>query len=131
MDWLSRLLGIVPVSGRVDFRCALGAPWVVDFEAAQPGEIAYHIVLGGSAIVEPTGHHARQLAAGDIVVIPSGSAHVLRDGSGAKPLPSRYRQTAAVTVVENDGPGERLDMLCGHFRVSTAHEQLLRTYLPS
>ena len=51
-DWLSRLLEMVPVSGKLDYRCFLGAPWRIDFPPSEPGEIAYHVILGGSAILE-------------------------------------------------------------------------------
>jgi hypothetical protein len=37
----------------------------------------------------------------------------------------------ALTIAENGGTGERLDMLCGRFVVSLTHERLLRNYLPS
>ena len=129
-DWLSRLLEMVPVSGRVDYRCYLGAPWRVEFDAAAAGEIAYHIILGGSVVLE-TGGVSKRLAAGDIVLLPNGSAHFLHDGGGAPPAPARYRETSAVTVSENEGAGERLDMLCGRFVLSPAHERLLRGYLPA
>ena len=46
-DWLSRLLEMVPVSGTLDVRCFLGAPWRIDFAPSEAGEIAYHVVLGG------------------------------------------------------------------------------------
>ena len=37
VDWLSRLLEMIPVSGRVDYRCFFGAPWRLDYEPARPG----------------------------------------------------------------------------------------------
>jgi AraC family transcriptional activator of mtrCDE len=131
MDWLSRLLAMVPVSGHLDYRCFLGAPWRVGFDAAATGEIAYHIILGGSAVLEASGLPPRRLTSGDMVLLPHGAAHFLHDGGGAPPAPARDRQTTAVTITENDGAGERLDMLCGRFVVSPAHERLLCSYLPS
>ena len=129
-DWLSRLLEMVPVSGHVDFRCYLGAPWRVEFDAAASGEIAYHVVMDGSVVLETAGGASRRLVAGDVVLLPGGAAHFLHDGGGAAPGPARYRETTAVTVSENDGAGERLDMVCGRFVLSPAHERLLRGYLP-
>ena len=49
-DWLSRLLEMIPVSGTLDYRCFLGAPWRIDFPASELGEIPYHVILGGSAV---------------------------------------------------------------------------------
>jgi len=36
-----------------------------------------------------------------------------------------------LTIDENDGTGERLDLLCGRFVLSVAHERLMRDDLPS
>jgi AraC family transcriptional activator of mtrCDE len=131
MDWLSRLLAMVPVSGRVDYRCFFGAPWRLDYEPAERGEIPYHIVLAGSVVLERTGSvPPRRLLAGDILLLPDGTAHSLHDGSGAPPKPARSRPGLAVRISENDGTGARLDMLCGRFIVSPADDTLLRSYLP-
>jgi AraC family transcriptional activator of mtrCDE len=55
----------------------------------------------------------------------------MHDGSGAPPLPARNRAALNVTISENPGSGERLDLLCGHFAVAPPHDRLLRSYLPS
>jgi len=131
IDWLSRLLEMIPVSGRVDYRCFLAAPWRIDYEQSQPGEIPYHVVLGGSVVLEePGGDPPRKLVAGDMVLLTDGAPHALHDGSGAPALPLRERTTLNLTISENDGTGERLDMLCGRFVLSPAHDRMLRDYFP-
>ncbi|UGB46293.1 AraC family transcriptional regulator [Frateuria edaphi] len=131
MDWLSRLLEMTPVRGRLDLRCYYGAPWRIDQASAEPGEIPYHVVLAGSAVLEdPAGGPPQHLAPGDILLIAQGGAHTLHDGSGSKPAPARERAGLNVTFSENAGSGERLDMLCGHFVLTAPHERLLRGYLP-
>src|ERR1700758_5476642 len=103
-DWLSRLLEIIPVRGTLDYRCFLGAPWRIEFAASGFGEIYYHVILGGSAILEdPEGDPTRKLNAGDLLLYPHGSAHALHDGSGAAPAPARRRPTLSVVFHENDG----------------------------
>lgn len=130
MDWLSRLFEMVPVQGRVDLRCFYGAPWRIEQGSALPGEMPYHVVLGGSAVLElPTGGPPR-LMPGDILLLPQGDAHVLHDGSGAPPQPSRNRPGLNVVFSENAGTGERLDLMCGHFVLGAQHHRLLQTYLP-
>jgi AraC family transcriptional activator of mtrCDE len=132
MDWLSRLLNIVPVTGRLELRCLYGAPWEVVYEPSPAGEMPYHIVLSGTAHIQGKGDAVPQeLNAGDIVLLAHGSAHVLRDGSGAKPGRVRQRQNQSVVVTENSGRGERLDMLCGRFVIAPQHERLMKGYLPS
>src|SRR5215468_7385110 len=121
-DWLSRLLEMIPVSGILDLRCFLAAPWRIEYEQSPPGEIPYHVVIGGSAVLEaPTGTRPRKLTAGDIVLLTDGAPHALHDGSGMPPSPLRERRTLSVTISENDGTGDRLDMLCGRFILSPLH----------
>ena len=132
LDWLSRLLQLVPVSGRVEHRCFFGAPWRLDQEPAAPGEIPYHVVLAGSATLDASmDHPARWLHAGDILLLPHGAGHSLHDGSGAPPSTIRQRVGPSFTIDENAGSGERLDMLCGRFLMSPAHGRLIGSYFPA
>lgn len=74
VDWLSRLLELVPVQGHLDERCLYGAPWRVAVETTPKQEIPYHIILSGSALLEtPDGASPQELSAGDILILPSGS----------------------------------------------------------
>ncbi len=131
LDWLSHLLEMVPVHGHLDLRCFYGAPWLIAQDRAGPGEIPYHIVVSGSAVLEdPSGGPPRHLMAGDILLFPHGEAHTLHDGSGESPAPARERATLNMTISENAGTGDRLDILCGRFVLTPQHERLLRNYLP-
>jgi AraC family transcriptional activator of mtrCDE len=131
MDWLSRLLEMIPVNGRVDNRCFLGAPWRLDNPQLETGQMHYHIVLSGSVVLEePTSGPPQRLIAGDILLLSHGVGHILHDGSGIAPEPAHNRRGLALTFTENEGTGDRLDMLCGRFVVSPVHERLLRSYLP-
>jgi len=131
LDWLSSLLEITPVNGRVDIRCAYGAPWRVDFNPLEPGEIPYHVVLRGSAVIEDVdGGSPQRLVSGDIVMLSSGKPHVLRDGGQGAPKPARAHSAGHLVVSENDGEGERLDMLCGRFILTPPCDRLLVDYLP-
>src|SRR5258708_14624993 len=102
-DWLSRLLEMMPVKGTLDYRCFLGAPWRIDFATSELGEIPYHVILGGSAVLEdPEGGPTRKLVAGDILLFPHGSAHALHDESDAAPAPARQRPRLNVVLYENE-----------------------------
>src|ERR1700744_6099052 len=132
MDWLSRLFEMMPVRGRLDLRCAYGAPWRIDQGPGESNEIPYHAVLSGSAtLVDPAGGRPVQLKAGDILLLPGNPRHVMHDGSGAGPLPARHRPSLNFTISENPGSDQRLDLLCGHFAINPPHDRLLRSYLPS
>jgi AraC family transcriptional regulator, activator of mtrCDE len=130
-DWLSRLFEMVTVRGRLDLRCAYGAPWRIDQGPGEAGEIPYHAVVRGSAVLEdPAGGRPVQLKAGDLLLLPGNPRHVIHDGSGARPKPERNHQQLNLVISENAGTGERLDLLCGHFAVAPPHDRLLRNYLP-
>lgn len=132
LDWLSRLLGMMTVRGQLELRCSYGAPWQVIYAGSDAGEMPYHIVLAGSAILETPGSgKPEQLCAGDIVMLPQGSAHKLHDGSGARPKPARERKGLNLTISENTGTGQRLDMLCGRIVLAPPHDRFIREYLPT
>jgi AraC family transcriptional activator of mtrCDE len=132
MDWLSRLFEMMPVRGRLDLRCLYGEPWRIDQGPGEPGEIPYHAIVGGSAVLEdPAGGRPLQLKVGDILLLPGNPRHVLHDGSGAPPVPARNRPTLNLTISENAGTGERLDLLCGYFVIAPPHDRLLRNDLPA
>ncbi|QKG67112.1 AraC family transcriptional regulator [Pseudomonas sp. B14-6] len=130
-DWLSRLLDMITVKGRLEIRCSYGAPWQVAHEDSEPGEMPYHIILRGSAFLETPGMGApRLLQAGDVVLLLHGSQHRLHDGSGFTPLPANTRDELNFSVSANAGTGDRLDMLCGRFVITPPHDRFIRDYLP-
>jgi AraC family transcriptional activator of mtrCDE len=133
VDWLSHLLQIMTITGRLEIRCVYGAPWRVAWAQSAAHEIPYHVVLSGRAVIEdPDTQTASELVGGDLVLLPRGSAHVLHDGSGDAPGLTRNRQASAGwTLSENNGEGEHLDMLCGRFLIEPPHDRLIRDYLPS
>lgn len=133
VDWLSRLLQIISVTGQLEVRCAYGAPWRIVWSQAAPNEIPYHVVVKGRAIIEdPETKKARELVSGDIVLLPRGAAHVLHDGSGQTPVRTQeHRQSAGWVLSENDGEGEKLDLLCGRFFIAPPHDRLIRNYMPA
>ena len=133
VDWLSHLLQMITITGQLEVRCTYGAPWRVAWPQSASHEIPYHVVLKGRAIIEePTTKTARELVGGDIVLLPHGAAHVLHDGSGHTPgLTYERRGSGGLTFSQNDGLGERLDMLCGRFFIEPPHDRLIRSYLPT
>jgi AraC family transcriptional activator of mtrCDE len=130
MDLLSRVLSLIPVSGRLDVRCHFGAPWAIAQGNAAVREIPYHVLISGEAVLEHGGGPSEQLTAGDIVLFPSGGAHRLHDGSGRSPVPQVVRQDVSLVVAENDGSGARADILCGRFLIGAVPDRLLREHLP-
>lgn len=132
LDWLSQLMSLMTIRGQLELRCAYGAPWQVVYADSAPGEMPYHVIVRGTAVLELPGSGAPlRLKAGDIVMMPHGSGHVLHDGSGMTPTPAHRRTVLNLIVSENAGTGERLDMLCGRFVISPPHDRFVRDYLPT
>lgn len=133
VDWLSQLLKMITVTGRLEVRCTYGAPWRVAWAKSAGHEIPFHVVLKGRALVENSEKGtSRELTSGDILLLPHGAAHVMHDGSGRTPLPTQEREgLAGVTYSENAGAGQGLDMLCGRFLIEPPHDRLIRDYLPT
>jgi len=130
MDVLSRLLALAPVSGRLEVRCHFGAPWRIEEPPARDGEVPYHVLLRGEAVVESAGAPPQPLRAGDVVLFARGCAHVLRDASGLKPKPARQTESEIVRIARNEGRGDAADILCGRFLLPASSRRLLRSLLP-
>jgi AraC family transcriptional regulator, activator of mtrCDE len=133
VDWLSHLLQMMTITGQLEVRCVYGAPWRVAWDQSAGHEIPYHVVLKGRATIEDaeTGA-ARELMCGDIVLLPHGAAHVLHDGSRRPPAHTCNRRgSARWTLSENDGQGERVDLLCGRIVIGPPHHRLIRHFLPA
>lgn len=130
MDLVSRLLALTPVRGTLDTHCQFGAAWRIDVRATTEREIAWHVLLSGSAVLEDNDGPPVQIEAGDIVLFPAGGAHVLHDGSGKAVGAPTFVQGAGFDIVRN-GSGEAIELLCGRFLLPSAPRQLLREYLPA
>jgi AraC family transcriptional activator of mtrCDE len=132
LDWLSRLLEMITVTGRLEVHCVYGAPWRVVYEQSPAWEMPYHVVLQGRAFLEnPDDGSYSELAEGDIALLPHGTAHVLHDGSGQPPGAPYKRDDGGWVLSQNAGEGEHLDMLCGRFVVAPPHDRLMHCYLPT
>lgn len=131
-DWLSKLLELITVKGRLEIRCSYGAPWQVSSSNTVPGHMPFHIITQGSAVLETPGFGGPQfLRAGDVVILLRNDQHSLHDGSGFTPLEVDNKVGVNLVVSENDGSGERLEMLCGRILISPPHDRFIRQYLPA
>jgi hypothetical protein len=73
MDLLSKVLSLIPVSGRLDVRCHFGAPWAISQGHAAAREIPYHVLLSGDAVLDHGAGVSEKLVAGDIIVFMTGA----------------------------------------------------------
>jgi AraC-like DNA-binding protein len=92
-DLLADLLGSIRLRSAVYCQMELGVPWGVSLSAG--GGAAFQIVVRGTCWLEVAGvAKPVQLSEGDLVVLPRGDAHLIRN-----PLATR-----AADLVQCDGP---------------------------
>lgn len=132
MDPLDRLIQLSRLQGALDLRCLLSGEWALDHPPAPPSEAVYHVVLEGTCWLKFRGQEDVRIAAGDIVMLPRGDAHVLQGVESSDQIVPREMQSqfnGAVTVRTNCSPGAAsLDLLCGRFNY--AANALLIDVLP-
>ena len=119
-DQVSQLLRVIRIRSTVYCRSLLAAPWGFGVEAH--GNPAFHIVTAGRCWLEVDGEPGQiALAAGDLVLLPMGSRHWMRD-TPATPA-TELEEIIATTPPGQDGrlrwggSGPRTGLLCGGFAV--------------
>ncbi|MFZ5477134.1 MAG: cupin domain-containing protein [Myxococcota bacterium] len=129
-DLLTEVLDLVRVGGSVFCRAELRAPWAVSTKGA--GSAIFHVAVRGAGEAV-CGDDVRPFAAGDLVVIPHGSPHVLRSGPEATAVAIRdlpRDESHGLPCVRTGGKGEPASILCGTFRFGPEAETLLLPWLP-
>ncbi|HEY4092511.1 MAG TPA: AraC family transcriptional regulator [Luteibacter sp.] len=131
MDALTRIMELARVRGALDVRCQLAGGFSLDHEDAGPGEAPFHLVLAGEGVMELPGRRSLPLAAGDLVVLPHGTSHRIRDSRGVlQDAPVTLDTSGPLTIKQTAGEGPPLDVLCGRFIHAPEAGQLLFASLP-
>ena len=132
-DILGDLLGSLRFTTIVYGHLELGAPWGLSFPSL-PASASLIVIARGSAQleVEQLGE-TTVLSAGDVALLPSGGAHVLRDGKGS-PLhvlgTSQCQRATAINPIHLGGKGARTTLVAGAFRYGSGHRIPLFETLP-
>jgi AraC family transcriptional regulator, alkane utilization regulator len=132
-DVVSELLRSVRVRSTIWCRSELRAPWGFGTDAS--GTAAFHVVTAGRCWLQVEGGGVqRELAAGDLIVLPTGRRHWLRDDP-ATPAPGLDRLLASHPLdgqgrLRGGGRGPRTTLLCGGFVLESGETQPLLEALP-
>jgi AraC-like DNA-binding protein len=132
-DGLSQLLLRLTVNSTLYCLSSMTAPWGFKV-AARPGP-AFHLLTAGCGWLEVEGQtEPVRVAAGDLVILPRGEAHVMK-GSVNSPvlwLDRILAETPAVNGrLNHGGGGERSELLCGGFAIEQLTARPLLEALPT
>ncbi|MBD3885281.1 AraC family transcriptional regulator [Phormidium tenue FACHB-886] len=116
MDALSEILKSVKLHSTVHCRSQFSAPWGVQIESMI--DASFHVVMRGNCWLEVEGVDAQiPLVGGDLVVLPRGVAHTLRDRPDSPTVMLRAlladRPCQGQLTLNYGGGGTVTTVLCG------------------
>ena len=144
MDVVSEVLRVVRLEGALFFNGEFSAPWCLSTSHStaiapylSPDAehlILYHFLTEGRAYVQLPDGQREELTAGDIVIFPHGDAHLLGNGSHAKPVDSlktfAKNLTQGLKLARFGGGGEITRFVCGFMACEPRLSEVLLAGLP-
>jgi AraC-like DNA-binding protein len=132
MDALTAVLAVAGVRGTVAATLDAAEPWGLALDAV-PGA-AFHAVTDGLAWLRIAGRPDLRLMPGDVVLLPTGIAHILASAPGAGTMPFDHAAAeralaAGESLRLGTGPGQTR-ILCASYRQDPAVTVPLLTLLP-
>jgi AraC-like DNA-binding protein len=138
VDVVAEVMESVHLSPAVFGRMEMGAPWRLRVPARD--YLGFYVVSRGEARLElPDAHPAHRgpvhLAAGDAVLLPRGSAHVLSSVGAAQAAPAEFDYEGCPRVPTGQahrfgGDGEVTAIVAGHFTTGGPRRNVLLDTLP-
>jgi AraC-like DNA-binding protein len=143
MDVLSDVLTTVHLRSAIRFCPELSAPWGISVPAQTDRAVFYFLSRGSGYLESSVTPEAVPLAGGDLVMLPNGDAHKLRDRLDSPVVPLGNVLEGAccegrpVPTAQHGGGGEKSSLVAGYFIFEDrATNHLLATlphliYIPS
>ncbi|MCA2213928.1 AraC family transcriptional regulator [Jidongwangia harbinensis] len=132
-DLVADIVAATRRSTAVYSRSRFRAPWGVSVPRAHLA--SFHVVTAGTCWLVPEGDDPIHLTRGDVVLVPSGLAHVLVDSPGSPVRPFSDLVGGPLgdvppTEVVIDGPGPVTGLLCGGYPLDAGSRHPLTALLP-
>jgi len=133
MDTLSELIDAHPARGCLDVHCQWSGRWTLPHAAEAPGVVRFHVVVDGNAHLRLPDEPPVAIAAGDILVLPTGDAHLLASQADDWQAPRPAFRVHAHPLLEwraDETQLPRFDMLCGRIEFGPGAQTLLAALPP-
>ncbi len=132
MDVLSDILNHLEMKTSLYFRTDLTAPWGVNVPEYK-NVARFHICLQGSFWLSMKGSDDIKVNQGDIVLVPHGKTHTLRDDIKSEVLDLddviiRAEYKAGELLKFGEGQGACTQLICGHFEFE---DEIIHPFLKS
>ena len=117
MDSLSPILDDMHFGGVVFTHVEMTAPWA--WRLATPGLAAFHVITVGQAWLLREREAPVLIEAGDLVILPAGEAHTIKDKpqSTAEPIDLLpFMEQSDLTPAQQSGGGAACRLISGHAR---------------
>jgi AraC family transcriptional activator of mtrCDE len=134
-DTLSGFAPLLRVRPELQSLCRFGAQWKYDHQSESGESARFHIVTSGTCVIELPGlGRSIPVSAGDVVLLPRGTRHLVRGSQsrrGAPRLPQTQASTDLDSMVEADTlPEPHTELVSGRLTFEQAHPNLVLSALP-
>ncbi len=132
-DVLTDVLETVRVGAACYGRVEAAAPWGIGVDADEE-DAKFHVVLSGECWLDVAGHDPIHLSGGDLVALPHGHAHALRDvpSSPIRPLSELITDgpCKCQASISMGGEGPAATLVTGSFHFEDRRNNPLLSVLP-
>ncbi len=139
MDPLSDVLRAVRLTGGVFLSAHFTAPWCVGVKigpddcvpfVGRPAQVIdYHVIMEGELLLSLPGEPAVRAQAGEIILFPGNSEHVLASAKGLPPVSARNLiqpgPEGQLPRIDHGGGGPSTRIVCGFLASEIAYNPLL------
>src|ERR671939_1203430 len=133
VDPLTDVLDLSRVRGALMAHVRAGAPW--GLELPQSGGASFHAVTAGTAWLRLAGEAPLQLMPGDVVLLPSGTAHRISSTPAGRCIAydraPKERQMSAHGELSIGGPGAVTTFVCAAYDYDLEVAEPLVSLLPA
>src|SRR5271166_1485601 len=121
MDFLSSFLSSVRLAGEIYLSVEMSAPWGGVSFPDQPDRALFYVLSRGSCYIEVEGDEGPlPIVGGDLVMLPGGSPHTMRDRPNTPTTPVEQVVAEGTYdekgVFRHGGGGEKTSLIVGRFR---------------